>query len=110
MTSTQARIVRFIREFWDQRGYAPTLSEIGTGVGMKSRSSAAYQIDQLVKAGVVERDPLRPRTIRLPRHANTTSDARSENGGVSGTIKASGGAPTPPDQTPNLSNQIGARP
>ena len=78
LSQTQWRVLRFVEKFWAEHDYAPTLEEISVAVGFKSRSSVAYQIGQLQQRGLIARDPLLARTIRLARHVDG-SDARSNS-------------------------------
>lgn len=55
LTPTQARILGAIREAITERGYPPTLREIGAAVGMGS-SGVSYQIRQLHAAGYLRVD------------------------------------------------------
>jgi repressor LexA len=63
LTTRQRRILDFIRETVDQRGYPPTVREIGEAVGLVSPSSVAYQMGVLQKKGYLRKDPNRPRAV-----------------------------------------------
>lgn len=65
LTATQQRLVDVIREVKQDRNYAPSMRELGEAVGLSSTSSVSYQLAQLESAGVISRDPRRPRTIDL---------------------------------------------
>lgn len=54
LSRRQRQILDFIRAFIDSAGYPPTLREIGEGVALRSKSSVAYQVGQLVDRGLVE--------------------------------------------------------
>ncbi len=69
-----------------ERGFAPSVREIGKAAGLKSTSTVQYNLNALERAGYIERDPYLKRTIRL---ANTT--LRSVPVPVLGTVTA--GAP-----------------
>lgn len=61
-------ILRFIREYSDKHGYAPTYDEIGEGVGLYSKSSVRNHIQKLLEAGKIESDhPGSPRAIRIKK-------------------------------------------
>ena len=63
MTAKQREILDFIMLSKKQRGYAPSMREIGEIVGLASSASVSHQLSQLEKLGAISRDPNRPRTI-----------------------------------------------
>jgi repressor LexA len=71
ITARQRRIVEFISRTVRERGYPPTVREIGEAVGLNSSSSVHAQLANLERRGVLKRDPSRPRAMELqgPRGA-----------------------------------------
>ena len=65
MTERDEAIAAFVRAYWAERGYSPSLREIGAAVGMRSTSMVRYRLDKLEAAGVIERTPGISRSIRL---------------------------------------------
>ena len=63
LTARQRRILDTIRAWMDQKGYPPTVREIGDAVGLVSPSSVAYQLKELERKGYLRRDPHRPRAV-----------------------------------------------
>lgn len=63
MSAKQKEILDFILLSKRQRGYAPSMREIGETVGLASSASVSHQLSQLEKLGAISRDPNRPRTI-----------------------------------------------
>lgn len=63
LTNRQRRIVRFVMEFFGGNGYGPSYREIAEAVGLSTTSSVSYQVEQLVKKGLLHRDPKRSRTV-----------------------------------------------
>ncbi len=63
LTPRQLKIMNYIRETVEQRGYPPTVREIGQAVGLVSPSSVAYQMGVLEKKGYLRKDPNRPRAV-----------------------------------------------
>lgn len=61
LSPRQRRILEYIRETVDTRGYPPSVREIGEAVGLVSPSSVAYQLNVLEKKGYLRKDPNRPR-------------------------------------------------
>jgi repressor LexA len=54
-------IIRTVRE----RGYPPSVREIGEAVGLNSPSTVHSHLSALVKAGYLRRDPSKPRAIEV---------------------------------------------
>lgn len=69
LTQRQQRIVDFIQETVKERGYPPTVREIGEAVGLTSSSSVHSQLDNLERKGYLHRDPTKPRAMALSAEA-----------------------------------------
>lgn len=65
MTPRQQRILDFIRRTVQERGYPPTVREIGEAVGLTSSSSVHAQIGNLQRKGLLRKDPAKPRAIEV---------------------------------------------
>jgi len=52
----RARILNFIKEFIDDRGYAPTIAEIQRGCGVSSKSVVEYHLRALEREGRISRE------------------------------------------------------
>ncbi len=65
LSARQQRVLEVIRDAVDQRGYPPSLREIGEAVGLTSPSSVAHQLKMLERKGYLRRDPNRPRAIEV---------------------------------------------
>lgn len=63
MTPQQHRTLLFIRKFCAERGYPPTLGEIGAEIGVKTRSRAKRVVDALAAAGAVSVERGRSRSV-----------------------------------------------
>ncbi|MFZ1126271.1 MAG: transcriptional repressor LexA [Candidatus Baltobacteraceae bacterium] len=70
-TERQARILEVIRDFTHQRGYPPSVREIGERVGLSSSSTVQSHLKSLEKRGLISRDPTKPRAL-------ITNDVRRE--------------------------------
>jgi hypothetical protein len=68
LTWRQRRVLRAIRESVENRGYPPSMREIGDAVGLTNTSSVSYQLSILQSKGYLHRDVGRARTmqVRLP--------------------------------------------
>lgn len=65
LTARQQRILEHLRDSLEQRGYPPSMREIGEAVGLTSSSSVAHQLKVLEEKGFVRRDPNRPRALEV---------------------------------------------
>jgi len=62
-TERQARILEVIRDFTHERGYPPSVREIGERVGLSSSSTVQSHLKSLEKRGLIHRDPTKPRAL-----------------------------------------------
>lgn len=51
LTPRQLHILEVIREYFDKNGFAPTMRELGTAVGLSSPAAVKYQLDILTDKG-----------------------------------------------------------
>ncbi len=65
LTRRQRKVLQVIRESVQQRGYPPSMREIGEAVGLTSTSSVSYQLSTLQRKGYLHRDIGRPRTVEV---------------------------------------------
>lgn len=65
LTTRQLRILEFIRRTVRERGYPPTVREIGEAVGLTSSSSVHAQLANLERRGLLHKDPSKPRAMAL---------------------------------------------
>src|SRR5918994_97867 len=65
LTTRQRRIVEFIAATVRERGYPPTVREIGEAVGLTSSSSVHAQLANLERRGLLTKDPTKPRAMTL---------------------------------------------
>jgi repressor LexA len=72
VTERQRAILEYLHEYVDQHGYPPTVREIGQAVGLRSPSTVHAHLAQLERAGLLRRDPTKPRALEL-------TDRRREN-------------------------------
>ncbi len=66
MKKRHEQILEFIKGFCLEKGYSPTIREIGEGVGLKSTSSTLEHLKGMERAGLIIRDEYSPRSIRIP--------------------------------------------
>jgi len=65
LTSRQRKILDVIRDAVSDRGYPPSIREIGEAVGLTSTSSVHSQLEALQRKGYIRRDPTKPRAIEV---------------------------------------------
>lgn len=63
LTKRQRQILEFIQNVTEERGYPPSVREIGDAVGLNSPSSVHAQLATLARAGYLAKDPSKPRAI-----------------------------------------------
>jgi repressor LexA len=65
LTGRQQEIWSFLVEYVDRHGYPPTVREIGEAVGLASPSTVHAHLANLERAGLLRRDPTKPRALEL---------------------------------------------
>src|SRR5918997_6204639 len=65
LTKRQQEIFDFIKSYSAKYGYPPTVRDIGKAVGLASSSTVHAHLANLEKAGLLRRDPSKPRAIEL---------------------------------------------
>jgi len=65
VTERQRAILDYLRAFVDEHGYPPTVREIGEAVGLRSPSTVHAHLAQLERAGLLRRDPTKPRALEM---------------------------------------------
>ncbi|WP_066173247.1 transcriptional repressor LexA [Bacillus marinisedimentorum] len=65
LSKRQEEILNFIKEEVHQKGYPPSVREIGEAVGLASSSTVHGHLARLEKKGLIRRDPTKPRAIEV---------------------------------------------
>ena len=65
LTDRQRQILEYIDESMRDRGYPPSVREIGASVGLGSPSTVHSHLSTLQKNGFLRRDPTKPRAIEV---------------------------------------------
>ncbi len=68
LTARQQEIWQFLVGYVDRHGYPPTVREIGEAVGLASPSTVHAHLANLERAGLLRRDPTKPRALDLIGH------------------------------------------
>ncbi|WP_226034859.1 transcriptional repressor LexA [Aquibacillus saliphilus] len=65
LSKRQEAILQFIKEEVIDKGYPPSVREIGEAVGLASSSTVHGHLSRLEKKGYIRRDPTKPRAIEV---------------------------------------------
>ena len=65
LTKRQQEIFDFIKKYSAKYGYPPTVRDIGKAVGLASSSTVHAHLANLEKAGMLRRDPTKPRALEI---------------------------------------------
>jgi repressor LexA len=82
LTDRQREILDFITQSIDERGYPPTLREIGVHFGIRSTNGVNDHLRALEKKGHLQREDLKSRALRpvgAPGAASSSSAGRRED-------------------------------
>jgi repressor LexA len=63
VSERQQQVLDYIRKTVEERGYPPSVREIGDAIGLSSPSTVHSHLSALVEAGALRRDPTKPRAI-----------------------------------------------
>jgi repressor LexA len=90
LTERQQQVLDYIKSAVETRGYPPSVREIGDAVGLSSPSSVHAQLNSLVAAGMIKKDPTKPRAIMITDEspAPVVSDGRTRDVPLLGRIAA----------------------
>ncbi|CEH32397.1 LexA DNA binding domain protein [Aneurinibacillus migulanus] len=65
LSKRQQEIFEFIKKEVKEKGFPPTLREIGEAVGLASSSTVHSHLARLEKKGLIMRDPSKPRALTI---------------------------------------------
>ena len=71
LTERQRGILDFIVSNMRERGYPPSVREIGEAVGLSSSATVHNHLAALQKLGYLRRDPTKPRAIEVRYEASS---------------------------------------
>ncbi len=83
----EQRILQFMQEEVRRKGYAPTVREIGTALGIKSTSTVHKDIASLVSQGFIKKDPAKPRALVLTEKGGGKSGSDIGNVSYENTVE-----------------------
>lgn len=70
VSKTREKILKYIREFVDDRGYSPTIRDILKGCSISSTAVVQHHLNVLEREGIIHRDPEVFRSIQLADKIN----------------------------------------
>lgn len=65
LTPKQAEIFEYMKSVILEKGYPPSVREIGEAVNLKSTSSVFMHLEAMENKGYIRKDPAKPRTIEI---------------------------------------------
>ena len=75
LTDRQQQIWNYLVDYVDRHGYPPTVREIGEEGGLASPSTVHAHLANLERAGLLRRDPTKPRALELIGRARESEAA-----------------------------------
>ena len=93
LTPRQRRVLEVIRAAVEDRGYPPSVREIGDAVGLTSTSSVSHQLKALERKGFLRRDPNRPRAVDVRMPGEVAAAAAAERDAA--LVESGSALPTP---------------
>lgn len=93
LTPRQRDILAVIRSTVEERGYPPSVREIGEAVGLTSPSSVAHQLGVLEKKGLLRRDANRPRALVVADDSGPAPDSVTDVTGIGDAMPAAAYVP-----------------
>lgn len=79
LTKRQAQTLDFIRQSIEQRGYPPTLREIGESMGIRSTNGVNDHLRALERKGYLRREDMKSRALRLVGQEPESTPNQDEN-------------------------------
>lgn len=70
LSNRQKAILDYIKQEVKDKGYPPSVREIGEAVGLASSSTVHGHLERLEKKGLIRRDPTKPRAIEILEDSN----------------------------------------
>jgi repressor LexA len=71
LTARQQQILEIIDQHISERGYPPSVREIGKAIGLTSPSSVQNHLNRLNELGYLRRDPVKPRALEVRYDPNS---------------------------------------
>ena len=77
------KIMHFLADFQEKKGFSPSIRDIGENIGVKSTSLVDYYLNQLEEMGLIKRDKHISRSICIRKSLETTQSVTERiNAGI----------------------------
>lgn len=76
LSEKQKRILNYIKDEIREKGYPPSVREIGDAVGLKSPSTVHGHLARLERKGYIRRDPSKPRALEITDESDEFNNLR----------------------------------
>lgn len=86
--SKQMQILQFICDTVEDRGFPPTVREIGNAVNLSSTSTVHGHLERLEKKGYLLKDPSKPRALEVTQEGRDALGIKSDKIPVVGIVTA----------------------
>ena len=80
LTKRQAQTLDFIRQSIEERGYPPTLREIGESMGIRSTNGVNDHLRALERKGYLRREDMKSRALRLVGRESEAAAGTADDG------------------------------
>lgn len=79
LSEREQKVLDYLKQTIQEKGYAPSFREIGAALGIKSTSTVYKDIENLARAGYLVKDQLKKRAISIvePENESSTSNEPS---------------------------------
>src|SRR6476646_9992975 len=79
LTDRQQQVLHYIRQSIRERGYPPTLREIGAQMGIRSTNGVNDHLRALERKGYLRREDMKSRALKLVENAGPVSTGSLQN-------------------------------
>jgi len=79
LTDSEQKILDFVNSQVDEKGYPPSVREICSAVGYKSTSTVHGYLERLEKNGLIQKDPTKPRALKVMNRPKNISSNSNEH-------------------------------
>lgn len=90
LTERQQMVLDFIRQSIADRGYPPTLREIGAKMGIRSTNGVNDHLRALERKGYLTREDMKSRALRPTAHANSNAEVDADESGEHASLNGLG--------------------
>lgn len=88
LSQRQTDILEFIKRVIRQKGYPPSVREIGDAVGLMSSSTVHGHLQTLEEKGYIRRDPTKPRAIEILDSSSDVCEKKTVSVPIIGRVTA----------------------